>query len=152
MDLILWRHAEAEDGSPDAERKLTAKGERQARATADWLKSRLPDDCRILVSPALRTLQTARALTETFETSPEVGVGVSPKAVLQAAGWPAATGACLVVGHQPTLGMVVSHVLCRVPDGISVKKSSVWWLSGSAQKITLRAVMNPELLGQPNLD
>mgnify|MGYP003693557069 CR=1 FL=1 len=26
MDLILWRHAEAEDGSPDLARELTAKG------------------------------------------------------------------------------------------------------------------------------
>lgn len=152
MDLILWRHAEADDGSPDAGRKLTAKGERQARATADWLKARLPEGCRVLVSPAQRTLQTARALTETFETSPEVGVGVSPKAILQAVGWPAANRACLVVGHQPTLGMVVSQLLCRVPDGVSVTKSSVWWISGSAHKTTLRAVMNPELLGEPDLD
>lgn len=152
MDLILWRHAEADDGSPDADRKLTAKGERQARATADWLKPRLPEACRVLVSPATRTLQTARAMTEAFETSPEVGVGVSPKSVLQIVGWPAATGACLVVGHQPTLGMVVSQLLCRVLDGISVKKSSVWWISGSAHKTTLRAVMSPELLGEPDLD
>jgi len=31
MDLILWRHADAEDGVPDSGRKLTAKGEKQAR-------------------------------------------------------------------------------------------------------------------------
>lgn len=151
MDLILWRHAEADDGTPDAGRKLTAKGERQARATAAWLKPLLPEGCRVVVSPAQRTLQTARALTQTFETSPDVGVGVSPKAILHAVGWPAA-GACLVVGHQPTLGMVVSQLLCRVPDGVSVKKSSVWWISGNAQKMTLRAVMSPELLGEPDLE
>lgn len=152
MDLILWRHAEADDGSPDAGRKLTAKGERQARATADWLRPRLPQACRVLVSPALRTLQTAQALTEAFETSPEVGVGVSPKTILQAVGWPAATGACLVVGHQPTLGMVVSQLLCRVPDGVSFKKSSVWWINAIGNKTTLRAMMSPELLGEPDLD
>ena len=35
MDLILWRHAEAEDaraGQDDLERALTPKGERQAAA------------------------------------------------------------------------------------------------------------------------
>ena len=40
MDLILWRHAEAEeadDGRPDLERKLTARGERQATRVALWL-------------------------------------------------------------------------------------------------------------------
>ena len=40
MELILWRHAEAEDGSPDAARKLTAKGEKQAQKLARWLKER----------------------------------------------------------------------------------------------------------------
>jgi len=37
MDLILWRHAEAEDGdgrTPDAKRRLTARGEKQARKMA----------------------------------------------------------------------------------------------------------------------
>ena len=59
MDLILWRHAEAEPGEPDLERALTPKGVKQARRMADWLTSQLPDSCRILVSPARRTLQTA---------------------------------------------------------------------------------------------
>lgn len=152
MDLIVWRHAEAEDGSPDHERKLTANGMRQAHATAAWLRQRLPADCRILVSPAVRTQQTVRALTDTFETSPEVGVGVSPKSVLQAAGWPSAAGACLIVGHQPTLGMLISQVLCRVPDGLSVKKSGVWWLAGTSQKTVLRAVINADMLDEKVID
>ena len=29
MDLIVWRHAEAEDGVPDLERRLTGKGRKQ---------------------------------------------------------------------------------------------------------------------------
>ena len=28
MDLILWRHAEAEEGLPDLSRKLTARGQK----------------------------------------------------------------------------------------------------------------------------
>ena len=35
MDLILWRHAEAEPGEPDLERALTPKGVKQARRMAD---------------------------------------------------------------------------------------------------------------------
>ena len=38
MNLILWRHAEAEDGVPDLERGLTDKGRRQADAAARWLR------------------------------------------------------------------------------------------------------------------
>lgn len=54
MELILWRHAEAEDGYPDHERALTEKGHEQAKKMAAWLKPRLPKDTQILVSPADR--------------------------------------------------------------------------------------------------
>ena len=52
MELILWRHAEAEPGEPDLGRKLTAKGEKQARRVAEWLHSHLPQTAKIYVSPA----------------------------------------------------------------------------------------------------
>ena len=48
MELILWRHAEAEPGEPDLGRKLTAKGEKQARRVAEWLQTRLPQTARDL--------------------------------------------------------------------------------------------------------
>ena len=59
MDLILWRHADAQNPSEPGEqadlaRALTPKGERQARRMAEWLNSFLPDATRILVSPAVR--------------------------------------------------------------------------------------------------
>jgi phosphohistidine phosphatase len=38
MELILWRHAEAEDGIPDMARELTSKGKKQAKHMAAWLK------------------------------------------------------------------------------------------------------------------
>ena len=34
MDLLLWRHAEAEDGEDDLKRRLTERGEKQARDMA----------------------------------------------------------------------------------------------------------------------
>ena len=64
MDLILWRHAEAEIAAPgqdDLQRALTPKGERQARRMAAWLNQRLAATTRVLVSPALRCRQTAEA-------------------------------------------------------------------------------------------
>ena len=39
-DLLLWRHADAEDGMPDSGRALTKKGLRQAKQVAQWLKPR----------------------------------------------------------------------------------------------------------------
>jgi phosphohistidine phosphatase len=80
MDLILWRHAEAHvlrDGQDDLERALTPKGERQAQRMADWLNQRLAHSTRILVSPSLRTQQTAKALDKSFKTLPALAPAAS---------------------------------------------------------------------------
>ena len=85
MDLILWRHADAEDGSPDSARQLTERGRDQARRVAAWLKPRLPGRCEVLVSPAACAQQTALALGVPFVTSPAVGTDARAADVLAAA-------------------------------------------------------------------
>ena len=150
LDLILWRHADAEDGVLDDARKLTAKGEKQAQQVGRWLKSHLPEDARILVSPAKRALQTASALSREFETTREVGTGASVVSVMAAAGWPDAKGAVVVVSHQPTLGRIAAALLSGVEADWSIKKGGVWWFSNPLHdddtQIVLRAVMSPEFL------
>jgi phosphohistidine phosphatase SixA len=104
MDLILWRHADAENGSHDSERKLTAKGIKQAARMAKWLRARLSENAVVLASPAKRAQQTARALTADYRTVMEIGTSASVKDVLIACGWPGDERAeVVVVGHQPTL-------------------------------------------------
>ncbi len=150
MELILWRHAEAEDTYPDMDRALTATGRQQAEKMAIWLKARIPDNTRILVSPAKRTQQTASALGLDFSTLEALAPGAQPQALLQAAGWPNAEGAVIIVGHQPTLGMTAAYAMTGRGLGWSVKKGAVWWISGSmrgsAQQSFIRAVMSPDLL------
>jgi len=150
MDLILWRHADAEDGVPDASRKLTAKGEKQAQQMGHWLKARLPEKFRILASPARRTQQTAQALSKAFETVKSIGPGADAIAVLAAAGWPDAKGAVVVVGHQPTLARVAAFLLAGEEADWNMKKGSIWWISnrvrqGEAQTV-LRVVMSTEFI------
>ena len=111
MDLILWRHCEAEPGEPDLGRRLTSKGLKQAERMAQWLDSHLPDTCRVLVSPADRAQQTAVALQRKFKTVPELAPGATVAAVLAAANWPDSREPVLIVGHQPTLGTVASFLL-----------------------------------------
>ena len=150
MDLILWRHAEAVDGQPDLARELTPKGVKQAKAIAQWLKSRLPRQTRIIVSPAERTQQTAAALTGEFEIDRQLAPGAPPTAVLAAAGWPDHRGAVVVVGHQPTLGMAAALLIAGEPMPWSMKKGAIWWLShrvrGEHAQVVLRAVISPDLL------
>lgn len=150
MELILWRHAEAEDGIPDEGRKLTVKGEKQAAKMAAWLNAHLPEGPRILVSPTARTRQTAAALARDYTIVKEVGPGVSVAALLGAAGWPDAKGTAVVVGHQPTLGQVAAYLLSNTQESWSVKKGGVWWFTNRARldetQTILKAVMSPEFL------
>lgn len=150
MNLVLWRHADAEDGTPDAARALTDKGRQQAKTVAKWLKARLPDGCVILVSPATRARQTAEALQLAFETVPTLSVGASPSQVLAASGWPGSGGTVLVVGHQPTLGQVAARLLAGTELEWSVRKAAVWWFEsrarGGRDEAVLRAVIGPDLI------
>lgn len=150
MELILWRHAEAEEGFPDSSRKLTAKGKKQAQLMADWLRPRLPEDTRVIVSPATRTQQTAAALSNQFETLKDIGPGVSSKALLAAAGWPEGKGAVLIVGHQPTLGEVAALIMSGSPQGWGIRKGAVWWFShkqkGLSAELLLRTAISPDMI------
>ena len=150
MDLILWRHCEAEAGEPDLGRRLTSKGLKQAERMAEWLERHLPDTCRILVSPADRAQQTATALPRKFRTVPELAPGASVGAVLAAANWPDSREPVLVVGHQPTLGMVASFLLSGEEAYWSVRKGAVWWLSDRVRDggvaVVLKTVVSPEFL------
>lgn len=153
MDLILWRHAEAEDATaklPDAKRRLTARGEKQARQMARWLQQHLPKKLRILVSPAERTQMTAHALGMPFEVERKIGIGADAADALAAAGWPDHGGAVLLVGHQPTLGRIAALLLSGQEADWTVKKGGVWWFSnrvrGDETQTVLRTVVSPDLI------
>jgi len=150
MNLILWRHAEAEDSTPDMERVLTARGKKQAARMAEWLKSQLPADTIILVSPAARTQQTARALTNQFTTLDTLAPGCSAQQLLTAANWPDDDTTVLIVGHQPTLGLAAAKVLSGKSEYWSVKKGALWWITSRIRdtepQTILRAVVSPDIL------
>lgn len=145
-DLLLWRHADAEDGVPDSGRALTKKGMKQAKLVAAWLKPRLPHDCLILVSPAKRAQQTAAALELPYTTEKRIGVHANAADIIAASGWPQRNGAVLVVGHQPTLGHLAASLLSGEAAGWTIKKGALWWFSSRAGETVLRAVVAPDLL------
>jgi len=153
MELVLWRHAEAEVGEPDLGRKLTPRGEKQACRTAEWLQSHLPDTAKIYSSPAIRAQQTARVLAEIshrkFRTVNEIGPGATGAELLAAVGWPDSRATIVVVGHQPTLGHVASMLLAGRAQNWPIKKAGVWWFSqrerNGEKQTVLRAVINPDL-------
>jgi phosphohistidine phosphatase len=145
MDLILWRHAEAEDGTPDLERKLTAKGHAQAARVADWLRTRLPLEFSVIASPAARAQQTAQALRAPVKTLKQLAPGASVASIVEAAAWPRAAGTVIVVGHQPDLGRAAAYLLCGTDAEWHIDKGALWWLA-AGMPVIARAVISPDLL------
>jgi phosphohistidine phosphatase len=150
MNLILWRHAEAEPGEPDMHRRLTAKGLKQAARVGKWLDGRLPATCRVLVSPAQRAQQTAQALKRKFKTKDELAPDVAPESILAAANWPDSRETVLVVGHQPTFGRVAALLMAGEDAEWSIQKGAIWWLSNRDRSqgpaVALRVVIAPDFI------
>lgn len=149
MELLLWRHAEAAHTAPDMQRALTPTGREQAAIMANWLRSRIPENTRILVSPARRAQETASALGMDFITCDTLAPDGEPEDILKTAGWPHAQGNVLIVGHQPSLGAAAALAISGHPQLWSVDIGNVWWLSTESHDGTdhpiLRAIIPADL-------
>lgn len=151
MELILWRHADAEDpgAQGDLARRLTKKGVRQAERMAAWLKPRLEGRWRIVASPALRALGTVDALGMDYEVSESVSTSASARGVLREVGWPDAERV-MVVGHQPTLGEVAALLLDGEAGEVAVRKGAILWFAtrgrGGHVETVLKVLLDPEML------
>jgi phosphohistidine phosphatase len=134
--IYLLRHGDAEDGDgDDAGRRLTAKGERQARDAGRALTALDAKIDACLSSPKLRAAETARlaceALGQEPETAPELRGG-GFDALALAAG----RGDVLLVGHEPDF----SNELARLTGArAKLKKGGLAVLDGS----TLLALLRP---------
>jgi phosphohistidine phosphatase len=108
---VIWllRHGDAADGSPDAERPLTEKGERQARNAGRALKKLGVELEACLTSPKVRARDTARIACE------ELGCDVTEESALQGGPFDprevaAGLDDVLLVGHDPDFSMAVHAV------------------------------------------
>jgi phosphohistidine phosphatase len=106
---VLWlvRHGDAEDGSPDAERRLTEEGREQARALGAALEALGVELDACLTSPKVRAAETARIACEQFGVEPQLepklaGGPFDPEALAAGLG-----DEVLLVGHDPDFSMAV---------------------------------------------
>jgi len=152
MELILWRHAEAEPHDPerDLERALTQKGLRHAARMGAWLERKLPADCRVLVSPATRCIQTVEALGRRYQVEGALAPDSSAQAILETVGWPNHRQPVLIVGHQPLLGEVASLVLCGAKQDWRIRKAAVFWIEHKESDGVpyIRLVAGPDVIGK----
>jgi phosphohistidine phosphatase len=151
MDIVLWRHAQAQDwqlGCDDMARRLTTRGEKQAQRMAKWLDRQLPEGSRIFVSPAVRTEQTAMTLARKFKLCQQLSPEASASELLKLIGWPTAKGTVLLVGHQPQLGQLVSELMGWPATDCAIRKGAVWWLRNrereGVNQTTVVTVLSPD--------
>jgi phosphohistidine phosphatase len=134
--LLLLRHGDAADGSPDAERPLTKKGEAQARAAGAALRVLGASVDACLSSPKVRALDTARLACE------ELG-DVEVEAGAELAGGPfdaeslaAGRGeSVLLVGHDPDFTNVIREL---TGARAKLKKGGLAVIDGGELKALLR--------------
>jgi phosphohistidine phosphatase len=105
---VIWllRHGEAEQGSPDAERRLTPRGEQRASAAGRALAVLGVELDACLTSPLVRAAETARIACE------ELGVELTLEPALadgefDARELSAGLGDVLMVGHDPYFSQAV---------------------------------------------
>jgi phosphohistidine phosphatase len=139
VNLILWRHADAENGADDMARRLTPKGHKQAAAMAQWLRAHLPKAYTVLASPAVRAQETAAALGANIVSDITLAPGASVSDITKAA--ERHQGLVIVVGHQPDLGGAAAS-LAGASGEWQVEKGAIVWFAGRR----IKAWLSPDLL------
>ena len=133
--LWLLRHGDAAAGSPDAERPLTEKGERQSRAAGRALAALGVRIDACMTSPKVRAADTAKLACE--------ALGIEPQLEPKLAGGPfdaesLAAGLgdnVLLVGHDPDFSMAV-HALTGAQ--VRMKKGGLAGVEKGELKTLLR--------------
>lgn len=158
-DLIIWRHAEAEDISQtevDLHRALTKRGHKAAKKMAKWLIKRLPEDAVVFSSPARRCLETADALNKDLKKSQRhpieiadyLGTDSSSAAIFAQLAHQATSQTVLLVGHEPHLSELIAKLLDLRESACVVKKGAVWWIrikvTDGVPHTYLYAMQNPD--------
>ncbi len=145
-ELWLLRHGDAEpkDARPDAERRLTARGEEQARAAGRALAALAIDPATVLTSPKVRALETARLAGAAFGAEPVVHPPLTEDFdAAEARALAAGDEPVLLVGHNPDLAQVV-HDLTGAR--IDLKKGGLAGLRLDGSRGQLLVLLRPREL------
>jgi phosphohistidine phosphatase len=137
--IYLLRHGDAEEGmGDDAARRLTAKGERQARAAGEALAALgiKPDAC--LASPRIRAADTAQLACEALDLKPEITETLQG-GPFDSTGLTAGRGDVLLVGHEPDFSSEVARL---TGANVKLRKGGLAAIDGS----TLISLLQPKEL------
>ncbi|MEA2397910.1 MAG: phosphohistidine phosphatase [Thermoleophilaceae bacterium] len=134
--IWLLRHGDAEDGAPDAERPLSEKGKRQARAVGAALAELGVRVDACLTSPKVRAADTARLACEALDVEPQL----EPKLAggpFDAEALAAGFDEVMLVGHDPDFSTAVHDM---TGAQVRLKKGGLAGVERGELKVLLRPV------------
>jgi phosphohistidine phosphatase len=149
MNIILFRHGDAEDHTPGVsgdERKLTPKGEAITRQNANLIKQFIGTPDYIVSSPLLRARQTAEIIAAEMNYTSEIIIdeklnsGSESDDVIDIANYLDAAN-IMFVGHQPDLSKHVSYMISSTGAAVEFRKSAAAKVSFNKKAAPGRGVL-----------
>ncbi len=115
-ELILLRHAEAQPaqaGGDDQSRRLSGRGEHEAKAAGKWLADHGVTPDRVLCSPSERTRTTAKLVLAALKHAPSLEYAddiyeATPGELLALLDQHDDVGTVMLVGHNPGIERLVA--------------------------------------------
>jgi phosphohistidine phosphatase SixA len=115
-ELILLRHAEAQPAPPggeDSVRRLSGRGEQEARAAGAWLKAHGVRPDRVLSSPSERTCATGSLALAALELAPAMQTAdeiynATPGELLALLDQHLDANTVMLIGHNPGIERLVA--------------------------------------------
>lgn len=132
MNLLIVRHGEAENKDPgfsDADRALTKKGRKEMKEVAAGLKELVPSLFLLARSPLVRAVETAEFILEEYPglksiERTELIPGESLESLVNWLAKQEADGTIALVGHEPSLSVLASWLLCGSSHSIITLKKA----------------------------
>ena len=120
MRVLVIRHSDAAPAGsmPDADRPLTAEGERRFRDAAQGLARLVPAPDALLTSPLLRARQTAALAATAWGVEPVVerALASGVKAIVDVLDRHPRDASIVLVGHEPSTSGLVAELTRTTPS------------------------------------
>ncbi|MCQ8894016.1 MAG: phosphohistidine phosphatase SixA [Methanolinea sp.] len=163
MDIYIVRHGKAEkrvaEGKEDEKRGLTAKGRKEVRKIASWLKESAPLPDWIATSPLVRARETASIIAQemgkedSIEEWDELSPGHDPKDLLDRLALHPGDSIGMVVGHEPQLSQFLALLISgNTSPRIVLAKGAISCIRGTdtenSEPKELKWLVTPDIVGK----
>ncbi len=156
MRLLILRHATAAPADPptvvDEDRPLTGRGRTRFKKAARGLAEVMGAPDLLLTSPLLRARETAKIAGKAWKLTPTeepLLAGGSPEDLLAAVAAHPEDSVVALVGHEPDMSRLLSHVVGGIGERMPFKKGGAALVEldgGAAGSGRLIWFMPPRLL------